>query len=120
VGAVTHLCDLATETGGFGIFDCLTAEAVMLDTDAACRRLAEERYPGCKFALTRTSAVHEANASLPAPHVDNIVVIAVCLPAAEGTVAIHAYIFGAVHGADCIPFTPAVWLDCYDLLTKGN
>jgi len=111
-------CDLATETGAFGIFDCRTGEAIQIETDAACRRLAEDRYPGCTFAMTATASIelHPAN---PVPLPD-VVVIAVCLRSATGTAEIHAYIFGAVHGPQCVPFTPDVWTDAYDLLTRRN
>jgi hypothetical protein len=115
-----YRCDLAMETGTFGLFDCQSGDAVRIDTDAACRQLAEERYPGCTFALTTMTHVYEANTNSSAPLALDLVVIAVCLPAPDGTVAVHAYIFGTVHGRWCVPFAPAVWPDAYDLLTQRN
>ena len=111
-----HLCDLATETGEFGIFDCVTQESLKIETDAACRQIAERRWPGCHFVVTTTSAVHAVNPDLPPPEHD-LVVIAVCRPiSTDGTVAILAYVFGAVHRRSCVPFTPDVWPDAHDLL----
>lgn len=125
-----HQCPQSAALGNFGLIDMATGTQPDMEsatlTEPAARRLAEQRYPGCVFALSTIGNTNPGT-SLP-PGMPDVVIIAVLrlldaersqsLEAAHGQVV--AYVVSAVEGLGCIPFTLALWPDLRDLLPHDH
>jgi hypothetical protein len=109
-----YLCGHAREGREFALADRATGEVLPVETEQAARELAERRYPGAKFLLTRASS------SVLGQHLGDFVVMMVFQrrppadavvsgPAPEVQWQAVACVSGAVHGPRCIPFSIDAW-----------
>jgi len=109
---VFHLCPRSAARDGFSVVDRKSGEETTASTCAEARRLAEERYPGCQFALSTIHSIHE-DAPTTTP---DVVVVAILRRLDGDRAVVLGYVVASVEGPGCIPFAAAVWHDVLDHL----